>query len=145
MKTKELQEKVVQSMKNWQKIEDASVENTGNIMKNTDNPIVQLVMEIIQHDSKMHHRVQQFIADSFEKQALSLTPEEMGGVWDMIEKHLQIEKRMVEHVEESLAALKGKKMLVQEYLLNYLLDDERKHDKLLDNFAKIKSGLYPYV
>jgi hypothetical protein len=114
-------------------------------MQNTDNPIVKLVMEIIQHDSKLHHRVQQFIADSLEKETISLTPEEMGSIWEMIDLHLKIEKRMVEHVENSLNALKGKKMLVQEYLLNYLLDDERKHDKLLDNFSKIKSGLYPYA
>jgi hypothetical protein len=145
MKTKELQEKVVKDMKSWQKIEDSSVESTTKIMQNTDNPIVKLVMEIIQHDSKLHHRVQQFIADSLEKETISLTPEEMGGIWEMIDLHLKIEKRMVEHVENSLNALKGKKMLVQEYLLNYLLDDERKHDKLLDNFSKIKSGLYPYA
>lgn len=145
MSTKELQEKIVQTVKTWQKVEDASVENTGKIMKKSSNPIVQIVMEIIQRDSQMHHRVQELIADSFEKQALSLTPDEMGEVWDMIEKHIAIEKKMVEHVEEAVAALKGKKMIVQEYLLNYLLDDEKKHDKLLENFNKIKSGMYPYA
>jgi len=145
MKTKELQEKILKTMKTWQKVEDASVDSTGQVMAQTDNPIIQLVMEIIQNDSKTHHRVQQLIADSLEKEALSLTPEEMGEIWDKIEKHIQIEKKMVEHVEEALQALKGKKMIVQEYLLSYLLDDERKHDKLLDSFNKIKSGLYPYA
>ncbi len=145
MSTKELQEKILKTLKNWQKVEDASVESTGNVIKNSTNPIVQIVMEIIQHDSKMHHRVQQLIIDSMEKKALSLTPEEMGVVWDMIEKHLQIEKKMVEHVEDALSSLKGKKMIVQEYLLNYLLTDERKHDKLLSDFNSIKRGMYPYA
>ena len=143
MKTKELQEMILKTMKNWQKVEDAAVESTGKVMESSNNPIIKLVMEIIQNDCKMHHRVQQLIQDSLEKEALSLTPDEMGGVWDMIEKHLQIEKKMVEHVEDSLDALKGKKMIIQEYLLSYLLDDERKHDRLLENFKKIKSGMYP--
>jgi len=145
MSTKELQEKILKTLKNWQKVEDSSVESTGNVMKKSTNPIVHIVMEIIQNDSRTHHRVQQMIVDSMEKKALSLTPEEMGGVWDMIEKHLQIEKKMVEHVEEALTALKGKKMIVQEYLLNYLLTDERKHDKLLSDFNSIKKGMYPYA
>ncbi len=145
MKTKELQEKIVKNMKTWQKIEDASVANTGAIMEKTDNPIIRTVMEIIQNDSKMHYRVQQFIADSFEKAALSLNIDELNAVSEMVENHLQIEKRMVGLVQDSLDAVKGKKMLVQEYLLDYLMEDEEKHNRLLDNLGKIKSGIYPYA
>lgn len=145
MKTKELQEKMLDNMKRWQKIEDASVASTEKVIENTDNPIISIVMEVIQNDSKMHHRVQQLIIDSLEKQALSLTPEEMGGIWEMIENHLNIEKRMSSLLEEALGALKGKKMIVQEYLLNYLLDDEKKHEKLLTSFENIKKGMYPYA
>ncbi len=144
MKTKEVQEKILSNMKRWQKIEDAAVSTTGQIIEKTENPIVRLVMEIIQRDSQMHHRVQQLIADSFERTALSLTPEEMADVWEMVEQHLAIEKKMVGLVEEALQQLKGKKMVVQEYLLHYLLEDEKKHDKLLANFENIKKGMYPY-
>jgi hypothetical protein len=145
MKTKELQEQIIKNMKTWQKVEDASVANTGRVMEKTENPIIRIVMEIIQNDSRMHHRVQQFIADSFEKSALSLSIDDLSAVFDMIEMHLQIEKRMIGLVEESLKGLQGKKMLVQEYLLNYLLEDEQKHDRLLDNLDKIKGGIYPYA
>ncbi|NOY52154.1 MAG: hypothetical protein GXP58_00870 [Deltaproteobacteria bacterium] len=145
MKTKELQEKIVKNMKTWQKIEDASVANTGAIMEKTDNPIIRTVMEIIQNDSKMHYRVQQFIADSFEKASLSLNIDELNAISEMVENHLQIEKRMVGLVKESLAAIQGKKMLVQEYLLDYLMEDEEKHNRLLENLGKIKSGIYPYA
>ncbi len=144
MKTKEVQEKLLSNMKRWQKIEDAAVSTTGQIIAKTENPVLRLVMEIIQHDSQMHYRVQQLIADSLERTAVSLTPEEMGVVWEMVEQHLAIEKKMVSLVEESLDNLKGKKMVVQEYLLNYLLEDEKKHDNLLANFENIKKGMYPY-
>jgi len=35
-------------------------------------------------------------------------------------------------------------MVVQEYLLNYLQEDEQKHDHLLSALEKIKKGMYPY-
>jgi hypothetical protein len=42
-----------------------------------------------------------------------------------------------------LAAVKGKHMVVQEYLLNYLLIDEEKHNAILDNLEAVKRGVYP--
>ena len=145
MSTKEIQEQIVSNMKRWQKIENASVASTGQIIEKTNNPVVRMVMEIIQRDSQFHYRVQEFIADSLEKKAVALSPDELGEVWDLIEKHIQLEKKTVELAEEALTALKGRKMLVQEYLINYLLHDEEKHNKVLDELEKIKGGMYPYA
>jgi hypothetical protein len=144
MSTKELQENLLETMKRWQKIEDASVASTGRIIEQTENPIIRLVAEIIQHDSQTHHRVQQFIASTLEGTPVSLSPDDMVEVWDSIEKHIKLERQMVGQVEEALGALKGRKMLVQEYLLEYLREDERKHDNLLESLEKIKKGMYPY-
>ena len=144
MSTKESQEKLVDNMKRWQKVENASVASTAQIIEKTENPLVRLVMEIIQRDSQMHYRVQDLIADSLSAKALSLTPDELADVWGMIEKHIEIEKKTVELAEEALAALKGKKMVVQEYLLQYLLEDENKHNHILESLATIKKGMYPY-
>ena len=144
MSTKEVQQEIVSNMKRWQKIENASVASTGKILERTENPIVRLVMEIIQRDSQMHYRVQELIADSLTSKALSLTPDELADVWDMIEKHIQLEKKTVEMAEEALETLKGKKMVVQEYLLQYLMEDENKHNHILDSLATIKKGMYPY-
>jgi hypothetical protein len=144
MKTKETQEKIVDTMHNWQKIENASVASTGNIIEASENPVVRLVMEIIQRDSQFHYRVQELIADSLSSKTITLTPEELGNVWDMIEAHIKLEEKTIKHAEEALTAIKGKKMLVQEYLLNYLLDDETKHTKVLKHLESIKKGIYPY-
>ena len=145
MTTKEIQEKLVDTMHKWEKIEDAAVASTGKIIDSTDNPLIRLVKEIIQADSRMHRRVQEFIAATLTEKAVSLTPEEMGKVSEAIEKHNAIEKQMVGYVDETLNALKGKKMLVQEYLLNYLWDDEKKHETLLSILDKVKEGMYPYA
>ena len=145
MSLKEAQEKIVENMERWKKIEDSSVASTGKIIEKTENPIVRLVMEIIQRDSQMHHRVQELIADSLTTKTLTLTPEELGGVWEMIEQHVKLENATTKLARESLDAIgKAKGMAVQAYLLSYLLKDEEKHEAILSDLAKIKSGMYPY-
>lgn len=142
MSLKELQEEIVSHMKDWQKAEDITISLTGQIMEKTDNPVVRMVMEIIQRDSQMHYNVQKWIADSLQNETVSLTPEEIGSVWKLIEHHIEIEKKSVEFAERAIAALKG--MVIQTYLLNYLLEDEKKHSNLLKNLENIKKGMHPY-
>lgn len=141
---KVVQEKLVSTMQTWQKIEDASVASTGRVIEKTGNPIVRLVMEIIQRDSQMHHRVQELIINTMSKM-VSITPEEIGDVWGMVEDHIQLEKKTQELAEAALESLEGSKgMLVQSYLIEYLLDDEKKHNRLLERLADIQKGMYPY-
>lgn len=144
MSTKEIQEKIVQNMQEWKKIENASVASTGKVIEKTENPIVSLIMEIIQRDSQMHYRIQDLIIDSLEKSTVSLTPEELGDVWGMIEKHIELEKKTIELAKDSLDALRGRKMVIQEYLLDYLRIDEEKHNAVLETLSTIKKGMYPY-
>jgi hypothetical protein len=64
----------------------------------------------------------------------------------MIEKHIDIEKRSVELAEQAVAAVKSQQgMIVQEYLINYLLTDEQKHNELLSRLGDIKKGIYRSV
>ena len=144
-KKKEIQEDLVKNMRTWQNIENKSISSTARVIEKTKNPIVRLVMEIIQRDSQMHYRVQEWIAESLTGRAVSLTPDELGDVWGMIEEHIKLEKKTIQLAQESLDAIGDSKgMLVQAYLLQYLLDDEKKHDALLERLANIQKGMYPY-
>ena len=144
-KIKEVQQDLVANMEVWKKVENASIASTGRVIEKTENPIVRLVMEIIQRDSQMHYRVQDFIAESLSGKAISLTPDEVGSVWEMIEEHIKIEKKTQALAQESLeASKKSKGMLVQSYLLEYLLEDEKKHDLMLERLQNIQRGMYPY-
>jgi hypothetical protein len=143
MTVKELQKELAASMRRWQKVENSAIASTGFVMEKTENPIVRLVMEIIQRDSQMHYLVQQWIADSLESKTVSLTPDELNKVWGFIERHTEIENAMVGIVKESLNALKGKKMYLQEYLLKYLQEDEIKHTNLLKSLEDLKKGMLP--
>ena len=146
MKSKVAQEELVANMRKWQKIEDASVTSTSQVIKKTQNPLVRMIMEIILRDSQMHYRVQEFIADSIERKAITMTTEELADVWKMIERHIDLEKKTLKIARKSIKPLKGQQgMVVQEYLLNYLLEDEKKHNDLLSRLDAIKRGVYRSV
>lgn len=145
MSTKELQAQIVDNMHRWQKIENASVASTGRVIEATDNPVVRLIMEVIQRDSQFHYRVQELIADSLTSKTLTLNPDELEKIWSMIDDHIKLEKKTVELAAEAIEKLKGKKMIVQEYLLYYLLEDEQKHNHILESLEMIKKGMYPYA
>jgi uncharacterized tellurite resistance protein B-like protein len=139
---KEGLEDLVAILRKWQGIEDGSVALTAQVLAKTKNPLIRLVMEIIQQDSVMHKKVQQAILDSLEKQAFSLQPEELAEIWDMIEKHDAAEKEAIRLAEQAKASCP---LVVQRQLLDYLIEDEKKHDRLMGNLEDFKRSIYPYA
>ncbi|MFC1910177.1 hypothetical protein ACFLXC_02640 [Chloroflexota bacterium] len=142
MNLKELNEKLLKDLKDWQKIEDASIVSTGQIMQSTDNSIIRLVMEIIQRDSMLHAMVQGWIADTLEFKTISLSTDELLKVSKQIQQHITIEKKMIENTKQALDSVKGKRnLLIQQYFLNYLQQDETKHDNLLESLGLLAKGM----
>ena len=140
---KERQEKLIEAMHAWQKIENAAVAQTARVIEQTENPLIRLLMEGIQQDSNLHHRIQQLVIDSLTRGATAVSIHDIEKVWSSIEKHIEIEKRTVELAEESLALLDHDREGYQKYLLTWLLEDEKKHDKLLEDLSLIKRAMYP--
>jgi hypothetical protein len=108
MKTKEIQENLVNTMREWQVVERKSIASTGAVIGKTESPLIQLVMEIIQNDSQLHHRIQQMIIDSIESRPIAISPEDMRGVSALLDAHLKLEDRMVEAVNAAIASVKGR-------------------------------------
>ena len=130
------------TLRKWQEIEDGSVAACTSIIEKTENPLIRLVMEIIRQDSVMHKKVQQVMLDSLEKQAISLTPEELAEIWESIERHAEMEKETLILAEK---AQKNCRLFVLRHLLSYLIEDEQKHDRLLAQLESFKRGIYPYA
>ncbi len=127
-------------LRQWQEIEDGSIASTTQIIEQTKNPFVQLVMEIIRQDSVMHKRVQQFMIDSLEKQAVTLTPEELGDIWESVERHAEMEKETIRLAEQ---ARKNCRLFVQRHLLTYLVEDEELHNRLFTQLKDFKRKIFP--
>ena len=134
-------EKTVDILQRWQEAENKTIGQTTTIISKSKNPLVKLIMEIIRHDSVMHHRVQQFVIESLTTRTVTLTPEELGEIWTLVEEHIAMERETIGYGEE---LKKLCKLFVQSSLITYLLTDEEKHDKLLGQLGDFKRKLYPY-
>lgn len=133
---------LVDTLRQWQLIEDGSIAQTTLIIEKTTNPLIRLVMEIIRQDSVMHKKVQQAMIDGLEKEAFTLTPEELGQIWSLVERHAEMEKDTLALAER---ARRNCRLFVHRHLLTYLIEDEQKHDRLLAQLEDFKRGIYPYA
>jgi len=143
MSLKDVQQEIVSNMTRWRKVENATVLSTSQVISKTENPVIRLVMEIIQRDSQMHHRIQEWISDSIERKTITMSPDELAEVWDLIEHHIELEKKSVDFAKKTLAAMKGADVGIVPYLLSYLLKDEEKHTKMLEDMETVKRGTLP--
>ena len=131
-------ERMISVLRQWQGIERDSMSATARISEETDSSLIRMLMDIIRHDSHMHHRVQQFLIDSVTKEAVTVTREDVVKIWDSIEEHDKLEKKTIE-------LAKGLKEQAwtpdHKLLLDYLLEDESKHDRLLESLNQFKSDM----
>jgi rubrerythrin len=131
-------EKMVEMLRHWQALERKGIDASAEIMEQTDNPLIWQIMEIIRNDSVQHHRVQRFLINTLTKQPITLSREDMGEVWEQIEAHNRMERETVELAKQIIADCTDP---VQKQILEYLVTDEEKHVKLLDQLEEIKKHL----
>jgi len=131
-------DEMVQVLRQWQGLERKAMNDTAEIMEKTASPLIRILMEIIRHDSLMHHRVQQFLIDSLTKDSVTVTREDIAEVWDDLEAHDRAEKRTIQMAEE----LRKKAWSpVTKLMLDYLLREESKHDLLIQQLDAFKRDL----
>lgn len=138
----ENREQFLADLDEWLKVEAETRKNCSKIQKSTKNPLVQLVAEIIRRDSKTHIEVLKLIRKSLTEKAVSLTPDELAEIWDLVEHHREIEQKSVNMAEN---AIRNSRLFVIRHLLTYMVEDEMKHLKLLNQLDDFKRNLYPYL
>ena len=131
-------QEMVEVLRQWQGIERQSMNDTAEIMEVTENKLIRLIMEIIRHDSLMHHRVQQFLVDSVTKEDVPVTREDVAEIWEKIEAHDELEKQTVEMAEKLHEKAWSP---VHKLLYHYLITDEKKHDAILEELNSLKEGM----
>ena len=131
-------DEMVDVLRHWQGLERKALNDTAEIIEKTGSPLIRILMEIIRHDSLMHHRVQQFLIDGLTKESAAVTREDLAAVWDGIQAHDQAERETIRMAE----ALRKKAWTpVQKMLLDYLLKEEGKHDALIAQLDEFKKEL----
>jgi hypothetical protein len=131
-------DEMVDVLRQWQVLERQAMNDTAEIMEKTASPLIRVIMEIIRHDSLMHHRVQQFLIDSVAKESVTVTREDIADVWDKLKAHDLMEKKTIQMAEE----LRKKAWTpVLKLLLDYLIREEKKHDTLIEQLDAFKKDL----
>ncbi len=138
----ENREQFLADLDEWLKVEAETRKNCSKIQKSTKNALVQLVAEIIRRDSKTHIEVLKLIRKSLTEKAVSLTPDELAEIWDLVDHHREIEQKSVNMAEN---AIRNSRLFVIRHLLTYMVEDEMKHLKLLNQLDDFKRNLYPYL
>jgi hypothetical protein len=131
-------EHMVKVLRRWQGLERQAITDMAEIIEETPNPLIRLIMEIIRHDSLMHHRVQQFLVESVTQKPVAITREDVATIWEKIEDHDKVEKQTIELAKELREEAFSP---VHKQLLDYLLADEQKHDTLLEQLGEVKKGM----
>jgi len=131
-------EDMTKVLRQWQAIEREAMTATAEISEKTESTLIRLIMDIIRHDSHMHHRVQQFLIDSVTKEAVAVTREDVAAIWESIEEHDEVEKRTIAMAEK---LKKDAWNPVHKLLLEYLLRSESIHDSLLEQLGEFKADM----
>ncbi len=141
LESAEKKDKFLADLDKWQKMEAVSAKTCAEVQKKTKNPLIKMIAEIIRRDSETHIDVLKLIKDSLTKEAIHLTPDELVEIWDLVDGYHKIEQKSVEIAQE---AIRDSRLFEIRYLLTYLLEDESKHLKLLDQLDDFKRNLFPY-
>ena len=131
-------EEMIKVLRQWQAVERDAMTATAEISEKTESTLIRLIMDIIRHDSHMHHRVQQFLIDSVTKESTAVTREDVVAIWESIEAHDEVEKRTIAMAE---TLKKDAWSPVHKLLLEYLLRSESLHDSLLEQLGEFKSDM----
>ena len=67
----EMSGKLLTTLREWQKLEDATIKFSDELLKKTGNKLIRMTMEMIKHDSQKHKVMQQMLIDSLTKEPLS--------------------------------------------------------------------------
>ncbi len=131
----ELSNNFLKIIKEWQRLEDDTINYSSEMMKKTKNPLIRMTMEMIKNDSQKHKAMQQMLIDSLTKEALHLTPEELAVLSDGLNKHIAAEGKSLELADK---ALKNSELFVTRYILSLLVADETKHHNMLGKLNDLK-------
>ncbi|MEW6418156.1 MAG: hypothetical protein AB1480_08550 [Nitrospirota bacterium] len=139
--TKAREERLVNLMNDWFKLEDQTIGIAEDLITKSDNPFVKVIMEIIKHDSAKHKIMQQFVINALTKEAVHLSPQELVPLADILDRHIEAEAKSMGLA--NACAVESRNYFV-DFIVSALTDDEVKHHSMLKALDHIKSAVYEY-
>ena len=139
-KAEENSEELASIIREWIELEDRTIASAEEVIRNANNPFVQMRMEMVKHDSGKHKVMLQWILDNLTREATHLTPDDVAPLSALLHKHLEVEARSIVLAN---SALKKSRLRVINYILSALLEDETMHHaQIIQLDDEVKKAVY---
>jgi rubrerythrin len=115
-------------------VENEIVGSLNEALVEVENPAVKGTLKGISLDSVKHAEMYASAVNLLTKVPKALTQEHLDKQRELVEKHIQLELRLIERISEKLPRVKNEKVKL---LLNAILSDEKRHHELLKAVLKI--------
>jgi len=127
-------EELVKFLKEQIKIENEIVGSLNRALVEIKNPAVKGTLKGISLDSLKHAEMYVAAVTILTRVPPALAEKHLDEQRELVEKHIQIEARLIKRIAEVVPSIKNEKVKL---LLNAILSDERRHHELLKEVLKI--------
>jgi rubrerythrin len=121
-------------LKNQIVVEKEIVASLEKALVDMKNPAVKGVLKGVSLDSVKHAELYTSAVTLLTSASTALTQENLDEQKALVQKHIEIEAKLIRKLEEILPTIENKKV---EFLLNAILNDERRHHAMLKMVLEI--------
>ncbi|MFW6110570.1 MAG: hypothetical protein ACOC6H_00880 [Thermoproteota archaeon] len=127
-------DELVSFLEKQTKIENKIVQSLKSSLPEINNSAVKGVLEGISLDSVKHAQMYTSAVNLLTGVSQALTQENLDKQKDLVKKHIQMEKELIEEIKKKLPSIENEKVKL---LLSTILNDEERHHKLLKEVLEI--------
>lgn len=125
---------LIEFLKNQVKVEKEIVASLEKPLRTMKNPAVKGVLMGVSLDSIKHAELYMSAITLLTEYSTALTQENLDEQRALIEKHIEIETRLIKILEKKIPAVENKKVV---FLLKAILSDEYRHHEMLKQVLDI--------
>lgn len=115
-------------LKNQIVIENEIVDSLNKSLDTIKNPPVKGVLKGISLDSVKHAELYSAAITLLTESSTALTQENLDAQRALVEKHIKIEAKLIDKLEDMIPSIENKKVT---FLLEHILNDEKRHHEML--------------
>lgn len=132
---------MINIMADWERVEADTIKFANKEIPHARNILTKTMLQVLEFEAQQHRLIQQMIIDSLKKEAVNLSPDELGILPGYINRYLEAEGKILCEAEGSAAQSEP---FVTSYLFSYLMEDLKTQSCMLKQFEdELKNASIP--
>jgi rubrerythrin len=128
---------IVKKLREQKELELSHVKNLTPLAEKTGHPLVKVILQSVIHDSGKHASICQALIDVNAGEAPHMLDLDMAKAVELhqnIKQHIRVESKMITRLETMVKEAEDDRVAE---LLSYMLEDERRHHRLLTGLSNL--------